>query len=77
MKNISTNIRAISTANKISDILKDSELDLVLQYYILKDLMDNTKTLLDTVVQKEIDEITKEKEDLSSDTEKVEGEIIN
>lgn len=57
---ISVNLKAVSVSAQISQILSESDLPIILQYYILKDLADSCKQTTDKVVSDEFNVLQEE-----------------
>lgn len=57
---MSVNLKAVSVSAQISQILSESDLPIILQYYILKDLADSCKQTTDKVVSDEFNVLQEE-----------------
>lgn len=71
---MSVNLKAVSVSAQISQILSESDLPIILQYYILKDLSDSCKQTTDKLVSDEFNKLQEEvKNETSAEPEKEEN----
>lgn len=57
---MSVNLKSVSVSAQISQILSESDLPIILQYYILKDLADSCQQTADKLVSDEFNILQEE-----------------